>query len=31
MSAKPTYFGIQEGPFSGKINVGLLNQAGRPQ
>ena len=21
------YFGIQEGPFSGKINVGLLNQA----
>ncbi|OMC37260.1 hypothetical protein A5742_09950 [Mycolicibacterium fortuitum] len=21
------YFGIQEGPFSGKLNVGLLNQA----
>jgi hypothetical protein len=23
---KSRYFGIQEGPFSGKINVGLLNQ-----
>lgn len=22
-----TYFGIQEGPFSGQINVGLLNEA----
>ncbi|MBY0285650.1 MAG: hypothetical protein K2X52_00645 [Mycobacteriaceae bacterium] len=22
-----TYFGIQEGPFSGQINVGLLNRA----
>lgn len=22
-----TYFGIQEGPFSGKLNVGLLNPA----
>lgn len=26
-SKNSTYFGIQEGPFSGKLNVGLLNPA----